>query len=121
MKSRPILVVDDDEWFLSVIELALAEEGYLVATAPNGAVALKLVERQPPALILLDIKMPKMGGRTFAQAYRQQPGPHAPIVVMTAAVDAALHAAAVGAVALLAKPFDLAELLHLVGRLLLGA
>jgi CheY-like chemotaxis protein len=53
MERRPILVVDDDEVIRSSVELALADEGYPVASAPNGAIALHLVAWQQPALILL--------------------------------------------------------------------
>jgi two-component system chemotaxis response regulator CheY len=121
MERGPILVVDDDEVIRSSVELALADEGYLVVTAPDGAAALQVIERYPPALVLLDMKMPVMDGWAFAQAYRQQPGPHAPIIVMTAAADAARRAVDVGAVAYLAKPFDLDAFLNLLGRLARGA
>jgi CheY-like chemotaxis protein len=116
--ARPILVVDDDEVILSTVEFTLSDEGYPVMTAPDGAAALDLVEQQPPELILLDMKMPIMDGWAFARAYRDQPGPHAPIVVMTAAADAARRAADIGANGYLAKPFDLEDLLTVVGRML---
>ena len=54
-------------------------------------------------------------------AARQQSGPRAPIVVMTADADAVLHAAEVGAEALVAKSFDLVEVLNLVGQIVPGA
>ena len=77
MERRPILVVDDDEAILSAVESTLADEGYPVVTAPDGAAALDVVERQQPTAILLDMKMPVMDGWAFARAYRQQPGPRA--------------------------------------------
>src|SRR5919198_3303048 len=117
MEGRPILVVDDDELILNSVESTLADEGYPVVTATDGAAALDVVERQLPALILLDMKMPILDGWAFAKAYREQPGPRAPIVVMTAAADAARRAADIGAEGYLAKPFDLEDLLTLVGRL----
>ena len=116
-EPRPILVVEDDELILNAVESTLAGEGYRVMTAPDGAAALDLVERQAPALILLDMMMPIMDGWAFARAYRKQAGSRAPIVVMTAAADAARRAADVDADAYLAKPFNLDELISLVGRL----
>jgi CheY-like chemotaxis protein len=118
MERRPILVVDDDDLILSSVESTLVDEGYPVVTAPDGAAALDAVEQQSPALILLDMKMPILDGWAFARAYREQPEPRAPIVVMTAAADAARRAADVGAEGYLAKPFDLEDLLSLVGRMM---
>jgi CheY-like chemotaxis protein len=97
------------------------EESYSVVTAPDGAAALDAVERRPPALVLLNMTLSDMDGLAFAQAYRQRSEPHASIVVMTATVDAARHEAEVGAEGVLAKPFEVVQLLELVGRLTLGA
>src|SRR5918911_3668350 len=116
MPPGPILIVDDDESIRSFVELALDAEGYEVSTAPNGAVALDVAGRQQPDLILLDMRMPVMDGWAFARAYRSQPGPHAPIVVITAARDASARAAEINADAHLGKPFDLDELLGIVER-----
>ncbi len=114
--ASSILVVDDDPAILSTIADILRFDGYPVVTATHGAAALDVVGRQPVALILLDMKMPVMDGWAFARAYRQQSVQHAPIVVLTAACDAAKWAAEIGATAYLAKPFELDELLALVDR-----
>ena len=92
-----------------------------VLTAPDGAVALHIAGEHPPSLILLDMRMPNVDGWQFAEQYHQQPGPHAPIVVVTAAVDAAESAAQIEAEGYLAKPFDLDELLDIVSRYALAA
>jgi CheY-like chemotaxis protein len=55
-----------------------------------------------------------MDGWAFAQAYRALPGPPAPIVLLTASTQASRFGAELGAVAVLAKPFDLADLLAVV-------
>jgi CheY-like chemotaxis protein len=115
-EPRPILVVDDDEVIVSSIEMLLAEEGYPVVIAFNGREALERAERHLPRLILLDMKMPVMDGWAFAAAYRGRPGPHAPIVVMTAAHDSRSRAAEIAADAYIAKPFDLDHLLDIVRR-----
>jgi CheY-like chemotaxis protein len=70
----------------------------------------------PPDVILLDMKMPVMDGWELARVYRQSPGRHAPIVVMTAARDAAQRAAEVAADGHLAKPFDLDDLFRVVDQ-----
>ena len=118
--ARPILVVDDEP-LRRLLCWTLTDEGYAVTAAPDGAAALALVHAVPPGLILLDMRMPVMDGWAFARRYRARPGPHAPIICVTAAADAAAVAARgaqIGAVASLGKPFDLDELLALVRRYL---
>ncbi len=111
-----ILVVDDDESILEMIEVALAFEGYQVETAPHGAAALERVREGQPDLILLDMRMPVMDGWEFSRRYRETEGPLAPIVVLTADRSAADSASQISADAFLAKPFDLGDLLQVVGR-----
>jgi DNA-binding response OmpR family regulator len=114
--ENPILVVDDDESILDLLEMVLEDEGYSVVLARNGADALDKLERIAPALILLDMRMPEMDGWQFAEAYRQAHTQVAPIVVITAASDAAERAAQIAADGYLGKPFDLDELVAVVGR-----
>jgi DNA-binding response OmpR family regulator len=112
----PILVVDDDDTIAMSLESFLIEEGYRVMVAHNGKEALERAEESPPAVILLDMKMPVMDGWAFASAYRQHDGPHAPIIVMTAAHDSRQRASEIAADGFIPKPFDLDELLALIGR-----
>jgi CheY-like chemotaxis protein len=113
---RPVLVVDDDESIRESVAMFLIDEGYPVAVAGDGDEALERVAERSPALILLDIRMPRMNGIEFAAAYRALPGPHAPIVVMTAGRDARQRAEEIGADGYLAKPFDLDDLVAAVAR-----
>ena len=107
---KRVLVVDDDESIRAVVELALSDGGYEVAEAADGAAALTLIDKTAPDLILLDMQMPTMDGWAFAQVYHQRPGPHAPVIVLTAALDAAARAAEIQAEGYLGKPFELADL-----------
>jgi two-component system chemotaxis response regulator CheY len=115
-----ILVVDDDPVIRRLIADLLAEEGYEVATAGDGGAALRWLDeqrafgRRDPDAILLDMKMPVVDGWQFAAAYRARPGPHARIVVLTAAARTASWAAEIGADGVLPKPFELDELLAAV-------
>ncbi len=111
-----VLVVDDDESILDFVREALEDAGYRVETATDGGEALELAARRPPDLILLDMRMPIVDGWEFAERYRQSPGPHAPMIVMTAARDAEAIAADIHADGYLAKPFTLDSLLDLVER-----
>ena len=115
--STQILVVDDDPAIRTVVAEVLADEGYAIRTASNGEEALRTIDEATPALVLLDMRMPVMDGWGFASALRDR-GFDLPILVMTAAQDAAQWAREVGAVGALAKPFDLNDLLDIVERTL---
>jgi two-component system chemotaxis response regulator CheY len=113
--TRRVLVVDDDRVIRQCIAETLSEEGYEAVTAVNGADALDLVKSGPPPdLIVLDMRMPVLDGWGFAREYRALPGPHAPIVVITAAHDSLERLVEVQAVDVLPKPFDLDQLVRSV-------
>ncbi|MBI3969251.1 MAG: response regulator [Chloroflexi bacterium] len=117
MKERAhVLVVDDEEPIRKLITFTLADDGYDVVAAANGAIALEHVYAHTPDLILLDMKMPVMDGWAFARAYRELPPPHAPIICMTAARDAGERCVEIAADGVLGKPFTLGELLTVVGQ-----
>ena len=119
-RARRVLVVDDDPRVRALLHAALTGAGYAVLSAANGVQALSLLAGDaagPLHAVLLDLDMPAMGGVDFATAYRQRPGPHAPLVVLSGAVDAPERARAAGADAVLAKPFSVRELLSLLARL----
>ncbi len=108
-----VLVVDDDAGTRDVVTDALGDEGYQVRTAPSGQAALRMLQQEgQPSLILLDMRMPVMDGTAFLAAYRQLPGPHAPVVALTAAGRPTIE----GVDGVLAKPFALDDLLAVVER-----
>jgi CheY-like chemotaxis protein len=108
-----ILVVDDDLAIVATLQVILEIEGYVVETASNGAEALELIAAQPPALIMLDMRMPVMDGWTFARELRSR-GLEIPILVMTAARDVRRWAEEISADAYLSKPFELEDLLSAI-------
>jgi len=113
-----VLVVEDDPDLAALEADVLKLRGHEVYVASNGREALEAVERARPDLILLDIKMPVMNGREFADEYRRREPSTAPIMVVTAADDAQRRAAEVGASGWIAKPFDPDVLLEKVTTLL---
>lgn len=111
-----VLVVDDDAFILDFVDWALAEEGHEVWTAPNGAIALEMLGKVRPDIILLDMRMPVMDGWDFAEAFLASSYPPCPIVVLTAAQDPAARAKDIGADGYLSKPFNLNDLMATIDR-----
>src|SRR4051812_24846232 len=70
VKGGRVLVVDDDPMVRDTLAHVLADEGYVVDTAIDGADALECVRLARPDAILLDLMMPGMNGRQFLQAIR---------------------------------------------------
>ena len=111
-----VLVIEDNESIRELVALTLEEAGYVVARARDGQEALEVLAHVRPSIILLDLQMPRMDGRTFASVYRKRLHPGAPIVLMTASSNPAQAARETQAMAYLAKPFEADELLSLVER-----
>lgn len=112
-----VLVVDDEQNIRQVLVYVLEDEGYQVVEAQDGETALGLIERQHPDVIILDMKMPGMDGWEFVERYRKLYGHQAPIIVLTAARDAAQRGADVSADSYVPKPFDLDVLLERVSSM----
>jgi two-component system, OmpR family, response regulator RegX3 len=106
-----ILVVDDEQSYRDALTVALQREGFLVDTAADGPEALSRFEATRPALVLLDIMLPKMSGIDVCRELRAHS--RVPIIMVTAR-DAEIDAVVgleVGADDYIAKPFRLRELI----------
>jgi CheY-like chemotaxis protein/anti-sigma regulatory factor (Ser/Thr protein kinase) len=80
-----VLIVDDDEFVRRDVKTALENVGWRASEATNGAVALGLLQNDPPDVILLDLMMPEMDGFTFLQEMRRREEWRGlPVVVITA-------------------------------------
>ena len=114
-RTRPILIVDDDRDILAAERAVLADHGFAVREAHDGAEALVAMETDPPAMIVLDVQRPGIDGPTFARQLRTRLR-HVPLIILTAAADPKREADRCNAEAYLRKPFDADELLRLVRR-----
>jgi signal transduction histidine kinase/CheY-like chemotaxis protein len=82
---RSALVVDDEEPARKMLTQILEKERWTVVQAENGLVALELIAKQRPDLILLDLMMPKMNGYQFvAELHKRDDWRSIPIIVVTA-------------------------------------
>jgi DNA-binding NtrC family response regulator len=117
--GTPILVVDDDPAARRLLEIRLKNMGCEVMAAADGQAALTAVERGLPALILLDLEMPRMDGMELLRALRRD-GIEVPVIVVTAhsSIEAAVAAMKEGADDFLPKPFDPKHLEIVVRRAL---
>lgn len=119
MAEGRVLVVDDERQIRDVVAEALADDGYEVETAANGAQALAVLSRWVPDLIVLDLMMPVMDGATFRVRQLALDGAaEVPVLILSASRDAEGQRAKLGALGFIHKPFDLDALLDHVGRLL---
>src|SRR5438094_7433317 len=85
-RPRPVLIVDDDVETLSVERELLAESGFRVVEARDGAEALRAVQEDPPAVVVLDVQMPGMDGPSFARELRMALR-RVPLVILTDRAD----------------------------------
>lgn len=118
MSSAFILVVDDEPDIRRLVSEILADEGYRVASAENGAAARIALRERRPDLILLDIWMPDIDGISLLKEWADGQGLPCPVVMMSGhgTVETAVEATRLGAYDFLEKPLSLAKLLLTVER-----
>ncbi|MFM8238250.1 MAG: response regulator, partial [Actinomycetota bacterium] len=105
-----ILVVDDEQSYRDALSVALAREGFRVETAADGAEAIARFDACTPALVLLDVMLPKVSGIDVCRELRTRS--RVPIIMVTARnaeIDAVVGLE-VGADDYVTKPFRLREL-----------
>lgn len=88
MEHRPILVVEDDDALRETLVYNLKSEGYETMSAADGVVALDLARRQPMALVILDVMLPRLDGLDVLRQLRARPEyASTPILVLTARAE----------------------------------
>ena len=116
-EERLVLVVDDEADLLQIVSDRLAAAGYRVLTARDGVEALASAREARPGCIILDLKMPRLGGFEALPEIRQA-APDARVIVLTGSPNRPLREAcrARGADEFVLKPFDPGELLRLTAQ-----
>ncbi|WP_372695800.1 sigma-54-dependent transcriptional regulator, partial [Immundisolibacter sp.] len=119
MSHAAVMVVEDDPALREALCDTLDLAGYRSLAAADGQAALAMLERERPALVVSDVQMQPMDGDALLQALRRR-RPDLPVVLMTAfgTIRHAVQAVRDGAVEYLAKPFEPAALVGMVGQLL---
>ena len=114
-----MLIVDDESGIRDFLRSAFQAEGYTVLVAGDGEAALQLCEACLPDVILLDLMMPRLDGLGFLHEFRRRYGVDVcPIIIMSAVSTAVEHARAAGVTGAVVKPFDLEDLIVMVGEAL---
>jgi len=123
-KRARVLVADDDPIILRLLELNLGLEGFDVETTVSGEDALRMALERPPDLVVLDVMMPGVSGWDVARGLRgDKRTAGVPVVFLSARTleEDRRRGEDLGMAAYVTKPFDPAELMQLVGRVIRAA
>jgi len=115
-----VLVVDDEPQVAWVLRFSLEHEGFRTYTASNGIEALEELQKHSPRVMVLDLMMPEMDGWTVMERIRKLPLDQRPRIVIVSALtgpEEKAKATALGADAFVPKPFDVEELIGVLGGL----
>lgn len=118
MSATRVLVVEDDPSVRGLLHTLLSAEGYDVSTASDGLAGLVKATSTRPALVLLDLMMPDLGGVRVLEELREDPElSGTPVIVVTGKVDAVPGMRELlGEESVFIKPFAVAELLTRVAQ-----
>ena len=96
MKTRRILIIDDDVTALDIVDFLFEDKGFEVVRRADGISAVECVEDVRPHIILIDLMMPRMNGQETIRQIRAK-GIEVPIVAFTAVDDPEVHKEALDA------------------------
>jgi len=118
-----VLIADDEPALLDLFQLALEPE-HTVVTAADGEAAWTLIQQQRPAVVLLDLQLPRRSGLAVASAIQAEPTLAGTAVILMTGLseaDAYNAASATGAIDYLTKPVRIQDLLAAGRRAAVGA
>jgi DNA-binding NtrC family response regulator len=107
MSEVKILIADDELRLRRLLMVLLSNLGYTLIAAEDGIDALEKIESESPALVITDLRMPRMDGLELLRHLREN-RPDIPVIVITAygSIDSAVEAMKAGAVDYIQKPFE---------------
>ncbi len=121
MAGERVLIVDDEDHIVELARMYLEQEGFRVDAAADGATALERIEKDPPALLILDLMLPEVDGWEVCRRVRSgTAAPDLPIIMLTARDDDVdkIVGLELGADDYVTKPFNPRELVARVRALL---
>jgi len=113
MKKMTMMLVDDEERFLSTTQKLLERKGYDVVTASSGVEALEKIRTHNIHVVILDVKMPGMDGNATLKEIKRQ-FPLTEVIMLTghATMESAIDGLKSGAIDYLMKPTDIDEIIQ---------
>lgn len=119
MSAPRVLVVEDDPSVRGLLRTLLSSEGYDVVTAADGLAGLVKASSHTPALMLLDLMMPDLGGlRVLEELRRDTALAEVPVLVVTGRVESVPRLrSSLGEENVVVKPFEVVALLERVAEL----
>jgi CheY-like chemotaxis protein len=117
---KRVLVVDDNRDSADSLSLLLRNEGYVVDTAYDGAEAIRLADANKPAVVLLDIQMPRLSGYDIVRELRRYERAPRPLLIAVSAwgqESDKLAARQAGFDHHLTKPIDPIQLIEMLAKL----
>ncbi|MCR4324976.1 MAG: response regulator [Candidatus Curtissbacteria bacterium] len=116
-KPKKILVIDDDSAILEATRIILEDKGYVISTLNSGELIHKVIKKEKPNLIIIDVWLPGEDGDKITQKLKSKDGTKKiPVVLMSANQDVKKIAKENKAEGFLSKPFEIDDLLSLVEK-----
>ena len=117
--AATILVVEDDDAMRELLVEELGDAGYRVRAAPGGHQGLELARSERMDLVITDLRMPDLDGFDLIRDVGALPDPpHILMITAFGSIETAIKAVKLGAYDYITKPFEIEELLLLVGKTL---
>jgi two-component system, OmpR family, alkaline phosphatase synthesis response regulator PhoP len=117
MRSRRVLIIEDEPHIVLSLEYLLERDGYETATAADGERGLAMVRELRPDVVLLDLMLPRLNGYQVCQAIKSDPElAPIPVIILSAKGQEVevLKGRSLGAAQYITKPFANAEILEAV-------
>lgn len=113
MERLKVLLVDDEEEFVSTLAERLSLRGIQASTASDGMKALGMIEADPPEVVLLDVMMPGMGGMEVLKRIRES-YPKTRVILLTGhgRTRDGIEGMRLGAIDCLMKPLNIDDLIE---------
>lgn len=116
MKSKKVLLIEDDSSLAEGLQIILKDEGYDVLYKPDGRALLATVRTYKPSIVLMDFRLPGKDGSALTKSIKSSPDTqNIPVIIMSAhQQNLRIVSKEIGANAFLLKPFEIEDLLTVI-------